>query len=105
MSLQAYPTVFPLEAAGILVTKLKGVSAETTAKILHAAWEVQGYAQSQLLPDVIAPAPVLSREQLVANLDLCVKGDRHNFRSIDWKAIIQALLIEMSKVLLAEVAL
>lgn len=99
-----FPSSLPTEAIQILVKKLRKKEDVAFSRLNHAAWEVYGYASSQLLPDADT-MPALhfsSDEDMVFGLEALIAGDPRAPRmsSIGWKGIMKSLLDMLVKSLL-----
>jgi hypothetical protein len=84
-----YPASMPTEEIQLLLGKITGASQAELPALVQAGWAVQGYAQSQLLPNHrIAPAhsPLHPehRKLLAAHLESALAGG-----AVDWINVLR----------------
>lgn len=99
-----YPTEFPAAAFTTVISKLRGGDV-SLGELAHAAWNVQGYAQAQVLghPRVVGqtiPAGLADHEVLEAAVDNATNKENPVVQGIfPWGMVLSIVL----KLLLREV--
>lgn len=94
----AYPKMLPVDALQIIIAELKGTS-QPMASLLQAAWNLQGYAQGQILTTTsTVPVPAFMTRQLaVPHFEAAIAGG-----NVRWDSLLPVLLdiiVKLSPVL------
>lgn len=83
-----YPSVLPQEALLVMLDKVRGKDV-SLAELVHAAWNVQGYAQAQFIGGGVAigstEVQTVSDEKLIEEaLKVGEEADAKGFLPIPW---------------------
>ncbi len=95
--LTAYPSGLSAEAIPTAINALKGQFGDL-GHTLHVLWNVQGYAQSQFVPDKVMTKPKLTTEQAIAQLEELQSGKRM-VGTVDWASIALLVFQIIAKIL------
>jgi hypothetical protein len=110
-TLVPYPDSFPTEAAGVLLSFIRGTGQVPLDRVALGGWNIQGFAMSQLIGHGGGKGEgatlAMGREELTSTLErLCGEGGGEGeegkepaLAAVDWRSLVLAVMAIVEQVI------